>query len=188
MDSTRGRHAPAVGTKGGQTDRQTARTARTPPVPARPFLPSFPGTRSSRGPAGQILHSLEDNNQDRPPQEQFAAPGSPKPPSQGCSRLGLLEEPGRSRPGRTCPGTTIACWSLSATWEAAGGDPAGKGSNCRRCLGLAEHQSHPNPQPGIPNLPRPSCCELPVLREFFFQAGKKILVGSRQPKGSRVWI
>lgn len=46
---------------------------------------------------------------------------------------------------------------------------------------MAEHQRHPNPQPGIPNLPRPDCCELPVLGEFFFQAGKKILEGSQQP-------
>lgn len=197
LDSTRGRDAATVGTKGRQTDRQTARTAQTPPVPARPSLPSFPGTQSSRGTAGQILRSLEDNNQDRPPQEQFAAPGSSKPPSHGCSRLGLPEEPSRCRPGRACPGTTIACRSLSTTWEAAGGDPAGKGSNCRHCLGLAEHQSHPNPQPGIPNLPRPCCCELPVLREFFSKLGRKSLrdrnnqkaagSGSEAPPGGIAW-
>lgn len=163
-----------------KADRQTDRTARTPSVPATPSL-----THGAFGnQQGRSCAPWRTTTRIDPP----AAAHSPGAFQASIPRVFRTRWGGDRRrsaadaaqpPRPPCPGTTIACRSLSATWEAAGGDPAGKGSS--QLQALAEHQRHPNPQPGIPSLPRPGCCKLPVLGEFFFQAGKKILVGLQQP-------
>lgn len=106
-----------------------------------------------------------------PPSRSSLQPwGAPSPQSRGVPHmvgLGWPEEPSR-------------CWlppehNLGAILQ--GKDPA----NCRHCLGLAEHQTHPNLQPGIPNLPHtPAAVSSRCSGNFFFQAGKKIRVGSQE--------
>lgn len=94
-------------------DRQTDRQASTDPFnPSQTVSPQLSAHMELSGTsrADPVL----PGGQQGPPQKQIPAPGSSKPPSHASPAL---------------PRHNRACRSLSATWEAAGGHPAGKGSS-----------------------------------------------------------
>lgn len=70
----------------------------------------------------------------------------------------------------------------------------GRGRSCRERIqlqalpGLGRASKPPKSPAWHPKPSSPQLLRAPGAQGIFFQAGKKILVGSRQPKGSRVWI
>lgn len=134
LDSTRGRDAlavpedslSAVGAKGRQPDSRDS---------TDPFSPAFQAHRTFRTQQGTSCAPCRTIPRMERSSLQLGCPRCPSHSCSMCGRAGTARGARQSQARPTpCPGTTIACRSLSATWEAAGGHPAGRGSSQLQAL------------------------------------------------------